>query len=63
MKPEHWRQVDQLFRAALERAPEEHATFISEACSGDVPLRSEAQALPLPMGKPQVLSNLPPTAR
>ncbi len=45
MKPERWRQVDQLFQAALERAPEERAAFISEACHGDDSLRREVEAL------------------
>jgi eukaryotic-like serine/threonine-protein kinase len=45
MKPERWRQVDQLFRAALERAPEERAAFIGEACGNDHSLRGEVEAL------------------
>src|SRR5262245_3314857 len=45
MKPERWRQVDQLFQAALERAPEERAAFISEACSDDDSLRREVEAV------------------
>src|SRR5262245_44588886 len=45
MKPERWRQVDQLFQAALERAPEERAAFISAACIGDDSLRLEVEEL------------------
>ena len=45
MKPERWRQVDQLFQAALERAPEERAAFISVACGDDDSLRHEVEAL------------------
>jgi eukaryotic-like serine/threonine-protein kinase len=45
MRPERWRQVDQLFQAALERAPEERTAFISEACGGDDSLRREVEAL------------------
>src|SRR5262249_54726886 len=45
MKPERWRQVDQLFQAALERAPEERTAFISEACGVDDSLRREVEAL------------------
>lgn len=44
MKPERWRQVDQLFQAALERATEERTAFINEAC-GDDSLRREVEAL------------------
>jgi len=45
MKPERWQQVDQLFQAALERAPEERAAFISEACGGDDFLRHHVEEL------------------
>ena len=45
MKPERWRQVDQLFQAALERAPEDRSAFISTACGGDDSLRREVEAL------------------
>src|SRR5262245_13928597 len=45
MSPERWRQVDQLFQAALERAPEERAVFINQACGGDDSLRREVEAL------------------
>jgi serine/threonine protein kinase len=45
MKPERWRQVDQLFQAALERAPAERTAFISEACGGDDSLRRDIEAL------------------
>src|SRR5262245_43407521 len=45
MKPERWRQVDQLLGAALERAPEERAAFIREACGDDDSLRREVESL------------------
>jgi serine/threonine protein kinase/Tol biopolymer transport system component len=45
MKPERWRQVDQLFQAALERAPEDRSAFINEACGDDDSLRREVEAL------------------
>jgi eukaryotic-like serine/threonine-protein kinase len=45
MKPEHWQQLDQLFHAALERAPEERAAFLEEVCSGDESLRKQVEAL------------------
>ncbi len=45
MKPERWQQLDQLFHAALERAPEERAAFLDEACAGDRQLRKEVEAL------------------
>lgn len=45
MKSERWRQVDQLFQAALERAPEDRSAFIREACGDDDSLRREVEAL------------------
>jgi eukaryotic-like serine/threonine-protein kinase len=45
VKPERWRQVDQLFQAALERAPNESATFPRDACTGDDSLRREVESL------------------
>jgi eukaryotic-like serine/threonine-protein kinase len=45
MKPERWQQVDQLFQAALERAPEERTAFVSAACGVDDSLRREVEAL------------------
>jgi serine/threonine-protein kinase len=45
MKPERWRQVDQLFQAALERAPKDRSAFINEACGDDDSLRREVEAL------------------
>src|SRR5256886_2987691 len=45
MKPESWQQLDRLFHLALERAPEERATFLDQACAGDQQLRREVEAL------------------
>lgn len=45
MKPERWQQLDELFHAALERAPEMRAAFLDEACAGDQSLREEVVVL------------------
>lgn len=45
MNPERCRQVDELFQAALERAPEDRSVFVSEACGGDDSLRLEVEEL------------------
>src|SRR5690242_19193970 len=34
--PERWRQIEELFHAALERAPEGRAAFLDGACGGEV---------------------------
>src|SRR5215467_7180352 len=45
MKAERWQQVNDLFQSATERAPEERATFLEDACHGDEALRREVQSL------------------
>src|SRR5207237_9961962 len=45
MKAERWQQVNDLFQAAAERAPEERAAFLDEACHGDEGLRREVESL------------------
>ena len=45
MSPERWQQVKQIFNSAINYRPEERASFISQACSGDDALRSEVESL------------------
>src|SRR5213080_2895422 len=45
MKAERWKQVNDLFQAAVERAPAERAAFLHEACHGDQGLRHEVESL------------------
>jgi eukaryotic-like serine/threonine-protein kinase len=45
MKAERWKQVNDLFQSAVERAPEERAAFLDEACHGDGDLRCEVESL------------------
>ncbi len=45
MTPERWEHIDNLFHAALERAPEERAGFLAQACRGDDDLRNEVESL------------------
>src|SRR5262247_4934647 len=45
MKPERWRQIDQLLEAALERRPDERAAFLAAACAGDESLQLEVESL------------------
>jgi serine/threonine protein kinase/Tol biopolymer transport system component len=59
MKPERWRQVDQLFQAALERAPEDRSAFINEACGDDDSLRREVEALLAADGEARSLIETP----
>lgn len=45
MRPERWQQIEPLYHAALERAPEARAAFLDEACAGDAELRCEVESL------------------
>lgn len=45
MTPERWQQVDELFKAALERTPDERATFLRRACADDEALLRQVESL------------------
>src|SRR5262245_1683122 len=45
MKPERWRQVDELLEAALECPVPERAAFLDRACASDQELRREVESL------------------
>ena len=45
MDREHWQEVQQLFEAALERAPEDIEEWLEEACAGNVSLKAEVEDL------------------
>ena len=45
MTPERWQQIEQVLQAALDHAPQERASFLNEACSGDEQLQHEASSL------------------
>jgi eukaryotic-like serine/threonine-protein kinase len=45
MKPERWQQVNDLFQSTIERAPEERAAFLVDACRGDEALCREVESL------------------
>jgi serine/threonine protein kinase/Tol biopolymer transport system component len=45
MKSERWKQVEQLYHAALERTPEERAAFLAENCAADPALQREVEEL------------------
>jgi len=45
MKPERWRQIEQLYHAALDREPDERAAFLAETCIDDSGLRREVEEL------------------
>src|SRR5438477_8473054 len=45
MLPERWRQIEELFHAALEREPGERQSFLENACRGDEALRGAVERL------------------
>ena len=45
MKPDRWRQIDQILQAALDRDPRERSAFLEEACAEDASLLGEVESL------------------
>jgi len=45
MSPERWKQIEEVFQAALDLAPAERADFLDAACAGDAGLREQVAAL------------------
>lgn len=45
MTPERYKQIDQLFEAALQLEPEKRSAFLDNACSGDDELRKQLETL------------------
>src|SRR5262245_14988186 len=45
MKPELWRQAEELFHAALERSAEDRQAFLDRACGQDAELRRQVDLL------------------
>src|SRR5712692_3402716 len=45
MTPERWKQIDELFEAALDWAADERSKLLRQACAGDEELRLEVESL------------------
>lgn len=45
MPSERWQQIEELYHAALDRAPDERTAFLAEACANDSDLRREVEEL------------------
>jgi serine/threonine protein kinase/dipeptidyl aminopeptidase/acylaminoacyl peptidase len=60
MKPERWKQVDELREAALECPSTERASFLDRACAGDDELRRELESLIISDGHAEVFIESPP---
>jgi non-specific serine/threonine protein kinase/serine/threonine-protein kinase len=45
MELERWRQIEQLFHAALQREEAQRGAFLEDACAGDQALRREVESL------------------
>ncbi len=45
LSPDRWRDVERLYRSALERPEEERGAYLHDACSADAELRREVEAL------------------
>jgi serine/threonine protein kinase len=45
MGPDRWREIEQLYHAALDMQAGERASFLDHACATDVDLRKEVESL------------------
>jgi hypothetical protein len=45
MKPERWKQIDELLDAALQLDPEKRAVFLEQACANDEDLKKKIETL------------------
>jgi hypothetical protein len=45
MQAERWKQIEELYQAALAQPPEKRAAFLAQACPDDPQLRGEVQSL------------------
>jgi len=45
LDPERWKQIDEIFHAALDREPSSRTAFLADACKDDETLRAEIEAL------------------
>ncbi|MBC7793595.1 MAG: protein kinase, partial [Clostridia bacterium] len=45
MTPERWRQVEEIFQAALDLGPQDRSRFVSEACAEDMGLKRDVENL------------------
>jgi Tol biopolymer transport system component len=45
LHPDRWRQIDDLFQAALQRPADERGAFLAAACAGDDALEREVRSL------------------
>src|SRR5205807_4084506 len=60
MDPERFRQIRNLFQAALERDASARADFLKEACLGDEPLQAEVELLLVAQQQPTPLMDRNP---
>jgi serine/threonine protein kinase len=45
MTPERWRQVEEIFQAALDLSPEDRNRYVSDVCAADTELRRDVESL------------------
>src|SRR5262245_20695910 len=60
MKPDRWKQVDELFEAALDCPTSERASFLDRACADDDALRREVESLLISDAQAKTFIESPP---
>ena len=61
MTPERWRQINDLWDAALGLEPQQWAAFLDGACAGDDALRAEVESLLAAHQQAESFSEVPPS--
>src|SRR5215218_5159472 len=59
MTPDRWQNAKEIFEAAVDRAPEERAAFLEQACRGDASLLEEVRSLVANTGDSSFLGTPP----
>jgi hypothetical protein len=58
---DRWEKIEDLFHAALERAPGERDSFLAAVCGADADLRSQVEALLRAHSRDENIANGAPT--
>jgi serine/threonine protein kinase len=62
VKAERWRQIDRIFKEAVDQPPEQRSQFLDQACADDPSLREEVEALIASSDSAESFLESPPNA-
>jgi eukaryotic-like serine/threonine-protein kinase len=59
LTPEHWKKVEEVFEAVLQRRPEDRAAYLDSVCANDITLRNQVDTLLLSLERAGASLNSP----